>query len=83
LGLRGVHRADIQGMVTVRLLVTGVFCPAIESLRCVVCDGHISARRDSSVASVGDLFDTQCRLLGTYLTFSDIEPYQRLSLDRA
>jgi peptidoglycan/LPS O-acetylase OafA/YrhL len=25
LGLRGVHRADIQGMVTVRLLVIGSF----------------------------------------------------------
>jgi hypothetical protein len=47
-GLRGMHRADIQGMVTVRLLAIGSFCPAIESLRCVVWDGNISARRNSS-----------------------------------
>jgi hypothetical protein len=30
-------------MVTVRLLVIGVLCPAIESLRSLFCDGHISA----------------------------------------
>src|SRR5258708_30334768 len=66
-------------MVTVQLLVIGVLCPAIESLRCVVCDGHISARRDSSVASVGDLFATQCRLL---LRVSDAGRSQRCGLHR-